>query len=277
VKPVSVAEQADARTGERGPVGAQLARARIAHGLSIDDLYRRTNVRPIVISALERDDVRPSGGVVYARGHLRTLGQALGLDVTPLLAAFDASHGTTSAPVLIPDTDAAEVSLRSSGPSTTGPRWPLALAAVLVVVIVVALVQLVLPGKDKGNPVHIRAASPVVSSSAKPKTVAPKPSAQPPSLTFPVPAQGVTLRIILASKPSWLAAMDERGVQLLQRVVQPSDQPLDLHAAGQLNVTIGDASAAALSCNGHPLGPLGGPGQVVSLSLLRGTIQCPAG
>ena len=89
---MSVAEQADARTGEPGPVGAQLARARIAHGLSIDDLYERTNVRPVVISALERDDVGPSGGVVYARGHLRTLGQALGLDVTPLLAAFDASH-----------------------------------------------------------------------------------------------------------------------------------------------------------------------------------------
>ncbi len=258
-------------TGGHGPVGAQLARARNAHGLSIDDLCRRTKIRPAVISALERDDVGPSGGVVYARGHLRSLGRALGLDVTPLLAAFDASHGTALPPVLVPDTDAAEVSLRSSGPPAAGPRWPLAMAAVLVVVIVIAVVQLVFPGSKNS----VRQTGAAISTPAPAKTLAPKASTHPPSLTFPVPAQGVTLRIVLTSKPSWLDAMDERGVQLIQRVVQPSNRPLDLHAAGQLRATIGDASAAAVSCNGHPLGALGGPRQVVTLTLVRGSAQCP--
>jgi cytoskeleton protein RodZ len=269
VEPVSVTERADATTGERGPVGAQLARARVAHGFSVDDLQRRTNIRPSVISALERDDIRPSGGVAYARGHLRTLAQALGLDPTPLLAAFDASHGTASPPVLVPDTDAAEVSLRSSGPAAAGPRWPLVMAGLLVVVIVIALVQLLLPG-----PAHsAHRASITTPSPAKAKALTPKVTA--PSLVFPVPAQGVTLRIVLTTKPSWLDVSDERGVQLIQRVVQPSNQPLDLHAAGQLQATIGDASAAALSCNGHPLGVLGAARQVVTLTLVRGTAQCP--
>ncbi|HEX4018677.1 MAG TPA: RodZ domain-containing protein [Frankiaceae bacterium] len=268
---MSVTEQADATTGERGPVGAQLARARVAHGFSVDDLRRRTNIRPSVITALERDDIRPSGGVVYARGHLRTLAQALGLDPTPLLAAFDASHGTSSAPVLVPDTDAAEVSLRSSGTPKTGPRWPLVMAGLLVVVIVIALAQLLLPGsKDKVHPTGSTSLVP-----AKTKTLTPKATAHAPSLIFPVPAEGVTLRIVLTSKPSWLDVVDERGVQLIQRVVQPSNNPTDLHAAGQLEATIGDASAAAVSCNGHPLGVLGGPRQVVTLTLARGTAQCP--
>lgn len=269
---MSVAEQADATTGERGPVGAQLTRARVAHGFSVDDLQRRTNIRPSVISALERDDIRPSGGVVYARGHLRTLAQALGLDPTPLLAAFDASHGTASPPVLLPDTDAAEVSLRSSGPATTGPRWPLVMAGLLVVVIAIALVQLLLPGKS--NSAH--PASSVIPSPAAAKPLPPKATPHAPSLLFPVPAQGVTLRIVLTTKPSWLDVSDERGVQLIQRVVPPSNQALDLHAAGQLRATIGDASAAAVSCNGHPLGALGAPRQVVTLTLVRGTAQCPA-
>jgi transcriptional regulator with XRE-family HTH domain len=268
---VSVAEQAGARTGEGGPVGAQLARARVAHGFSIDDLQRRTNIRSTVISALERDDIRPSGGVVYARGHLRTLAQALGLDPTPLLAAFDASHGTASPPVLVSDTDAAEVSLRSSGPPATGPRWPLVMAGLLVVVIVIALVQLLLPGKKDG----VNPAGSVTPSPAKAKVLTPKATSRAPSLLFPVPAQGVTLRIVLTTKPSWLDIKDERGVQLIQRTVAPSNQPLDLHAAGQLVATIGDASAAALSCNGHPLGALGAAGQVVTLTLVRGTAQCP--
>jgi cytoskeleton protein RodZ len=269
---VSVTERADATTGERGPVGAQLARARVAHGFSVDDLYRRTNIRPAVISALERDDIRPSGGVAYARGHLRSLAQALGLDPTPLLAAFDASHGTASPPVLVSDTDAAEVSLRSSGPPATGPRWPLVMAAVLVVVIVIALVQLLIPGsKDAVKPT-----GKAIPTPAKAKALAPKATPHAPSLAFPVPAEGVTLRIVLASKPSWLDITDERGAQLIQRVVQPSNQPLDLHAAGQIQATIGDASAAALSCNGHPLGVLGAAKQVVTLTLVRGSPQCPA-
>ncbi|HEX4430929.1 MAG TPA: helix-turn-helix domain-containing protein [Frankiaceae bacterium] len=268
---MSVAEQAGARTGEGGPVGAQLARARVAHGFSIDDLQRRTNIRSTVISALERDDIRPSGGVVYARGHLRTLAQALGLDPTPLLAAFDASHGTASPPVLVSDTDAAEVSLRSSGPPATGPRWPLVMAGLLVVVIVIALVQLLVPGsKDKGH-----SAVKALPAPAKANTLAPKPTAQAPSLVFPVPAEGVTLRIVLTTKPSWLDITDERGAQLIQRVVQPSNQALDLHAAGRLQATIGDASAAAVSCNGHPLGTLGAAKQVVTLTLVRGSTQCP--
>jgi hypothetical protein len=273
---VSVAEQADARTGEPGPVGAQLARARIAHGLSIDELYERTNVRPVVIFALERDDVGPSGGVVYARGHLRTLGQALGLDVTPLVAAFDASHPAASSRVVVPDSDVLatpEVGRRSGRRPGSGPRWPLVMAAVLVVVIAVALLQLVLPN-SKGSGHH---AAPAPSpATAKTQPVVPTPSPTPPPLTFPVPAEGVTVRIILASKPDWLSVYDERQVFLVQGVVQPSMKALDLHAAGALNVTIGDASAAAVSCNGRPLGPLGGPGQVVTLNLFRGSNLCPA-
>lgn len=271
---MSVAEQAGARTGEPGPVGVQLARARIAHGLSIDELCVRTNVRPAVISALEHDDVEPSGGVVYARGHLRTLGQALGLDVTPLLAAFDASHPADAPPVLIPDPDVQmtpEPTGRPGKQPGSGRRWTFVMALVLVVVIVIALLQLIDPG-SKDSP-HTSAPPP---SPAAAKSVAPKPSPTLPSLTFPVPAHGVTVRILLASKPSWLSVYDEKGYFLIQRTVQPSLKALDLHADGALNVTIGDASAAALSCNGHPLGALGGPGQVVTLNLFRGTAQCPA-
>jgi cytoskeleton protein RodZ len=273
---MSIIEQAGSMTDASGPVGAQLARARAAHGLSIDDVCRRTNIRPGVVSALERDDIGPSGGAVYARGHVRSLAQALGLQAGPLLAAFDSAYGTGSppAPVLVPDTDAAEVSLRSSGPPATGPRWPLVMAGILVVVIAIAIVQLVLPGAKHSTKPSPSAAPPANSHRA---TRPASPAHRVPSLVFPVPAQGVTLRIVLTTKPSWLDITDQRGVELIQRVVGVSDQPLDLTAAGSLRATIGDASAAQLSCNGHPLGTLGGPRQVVTLFLTRGDRQCPAG
>ncbi len=271
---MSIAEQVGSTTDDAfGPVGAQLAKARAAHGWSVDDICRRTNIRPAVVVALEAGDIGPSGGAVYARGHIRSLAYALGMETAPLLAAFDATHGTGSPPppVLISDNDSAEVSIRPSGPRVTGPRWPLVMAAILVVVIVIALVQLLVPGsKDATN--HIASAPP--AGAKLPAPAVKKPSV-PPSLIFPVPAQGVTLRVVLTSAPSWLDVSDERGVSLIQRVVGPSSKPLDLHAAGVLHATIGAAGAAAVSCNGHPLGPLGGPTQVVSLTLTRGTAQCP--
>jgi cytoskeleton protein RodZ len=270
---MSIAEQVGSMTDAFGPVGAQLAKARAAHGWSVDDICRRTNIRPAVVIALEAGDIGPSGGAVYARGHVRSLAHALGLESAPLLVAFDATHGTSSPPppVLISDDDEAEVSIRASGPRVTGPRWPIAMAAVLVVVIVFALVQLLVPGsKDAAK--HPAAAPP---AAVKHSTAAPKKAPAAPSLIFPVPAQGVTLRVVLASAPSWLDVTDERGVQLIQKVVAPSAKALDLHAAGILRVTIGAAGAAAVSCNGHPLGTLGGPTQVVSLTLTRGTPQCP--
>ena len=90
---MSITERADERTDSPGPVGAQLRRARTEQGLSIEVVCQRTNIRPTVVHALENGDLEPSGGAVYARGHVRTLAQALGLDADPLLANFDASYG----------------------------------------------------------------------------------------------------------------------------------------------------------------------------------------
>src|SRR5690349_19424546 len=111
---MSITEQASSMTDASGSVGAQLAQARIARGLSVEDVYRRTNIRPGIVSALESDDIAPSGGAVYARGHVRSIASALGLDVRALLKAFDAANGTDSPPPprLNANTDAPEVSLR---------------------------------------------------------------------------------------------------------------------------------------------------------------------
>lgn len=270
---MSLIERAEPATDAFGPVGAELARARKARGWSIEDICSRTNIRPSVVAALEADDIRPSGGIVYARGHIRSLAHALGMDDAVLLAAFDAAHGAeaTAPPVLVSDSDAAEVSLRSNGPVIRGPRWPLVMAGILVVIIVIALVQLLLPSaKDSAK--RTSAANPVTPRVAAPHVKAAPP---PPSLVIPVPAQGVTLRIVLRSKPSWLDVSNEHGQSLIQRVVGPSTKPLDLHADGMLRATIGAAGAVAVSCNGHPLGTLGGPTQVVTLTLTRGSAQCP--
>lgn len=54
-------------------IGRALQQARIAAGLTVDDVSTATRVRIAIVHSIEADDFTPCGGDVYARGHIRTL------------------------------------------------------------------------------------------------------------------------------------------------------------------------------------------------------------
>ncbi|MCZ9338417.1 helix-turn-helix domain-containing protein, partial [Streptomyces sp. TRM76130] len=62
----------------RPSIGHLLRQARIAAGLTVDDISSATRVRIAIVHAIEADDFAPCGGDVYARGHIRTLARAVG-------------------------------------------------------------------------------------------------------------------------------------------------------------------------------------------------------
>lgn len=53
---------------------------------------------------------------------------------------------------------------------------------------------------------------------------------------------------------------------LLQQLLQQGDSR-EVSSEGALEVKLGNAGAVSLSCNGHDLGPAGGPGEVVTIRL----------
>ncbi|MBT2890600.1 RodZ family helix-turn-helix domain-containing protein, partial [Streptomyces sp. McG2] len=61
-------------------IGRTLARARTEAGLGVDEVSAATRVRVPIIQAIEQDDFSRCGGDVYARGHIRTLARAVGID-----------------------------------------------------------------------------------------------------------------------------------------------------------------------------------------------------
>ncbi|MYR63471.1 DUF4115 domain-containing protein, partial [Streptomyces sp. SID625] len=66
---------------EAGPsVGRSLKDARLAAGLTVDEVSTATRVRIAIVHAIEADDFAPCGGDVYARGHIRALAREVGLD-----------------------------------------------------------------------------------------------------------------------------------------------------------------------------------------------------
>ncbi|WP_193611778.1 helix-turn-helix domain-containing protein [Nocardioides lijunqiniae] len=128
-------------------VGPELASARARLGLSIDQLADRTRIRPHVIEAIEVDDFAPCGGDFYARGHLRTLARVLGVDVAPLLAAYDERYA--DAPVDPRRVFESELATGFGGSirgTRGGPNWSVLVAAVMAVVLVWAVARLVTEG-----------------------------------------------------------------------------------------------------------------------------------
>lgn len=73
-------------------VGELLRSARLANGLSLQDLSEATKIRALVIESMELDDFAPCGGRVYARGQVKSLALTLGMDVEEILATFDVQY-----------------------------------------------------------------------------------------------------------------------------------------------------------------------------------------
>ena len=144
-------------------VGPELRAARTRLGLTVDQLADRTRIRPHVIESIEVDDFVPCGGDFYARGHLRTLCRVLGIDVTPLLAAYDDRYA--HAPIDPRRVFEAELATAHGSIRGTrgGPNWSILVAAVMALVLAWSIARLVMDA-----PPELRGAQPVLNGSGGP-------------------------------------------------------------------------------------------------------------
>ncbi len=131
---------ADLPAADHLVIGGELRRARERLGLDVDELAERTRIRPYVIESIEVDDFRPCGGDFYARGHLRMLARILGLEVAPLMQAYDEQFATSPInPKAVFDAELATgpTGLVRGGSARSGwGGWAGLSAAVLVLVLI---------------------------------------------------------------------------------------------------------------------------------------------
>jgi cytoskeletal protein RodZ len=69
-------------------VGKRLSEARLARGLSVDDIAAKTSLRPSMVEAIEADNFELSGGDAYVVGHLRMIAQAIGVDPDEVISEY---------------------------------------------------------------------------------------------------------------------------------------------------------------------------------------------
>ncbi|ROP46047.1 helix-turn-helix domain-containing protein [Streptomyces sp. PanSC9] len=252
-------------------VGRALQQARIAAGLTVDEVSSATRVRIAIVHAIEADDFAPCGGDVYARGHLRTLARAVHLDPEPLIAQFDAEHGGRPAPTPAAPLFEAE----RIRPERRGPNWTAAMVAAIVVVIgFVGFTAF--KGGDDGSDAKSQVADgtkPAVSKSAKPRPKKEKPAApsgEPSdSAIAAAPQDKVTVQVSAPNGRSWISAKDHNGRMLFDGLLKKGESKT-FQDSTKINLILGDAGAIQLYVNGKRIEDDFRPGAVERLTYTKG-------
>ncbi|WP_231626898.1 helix-turn-helix domain-containing protein [Streptomyces apocyni] len=252
---------------DRPSVGHTLRRARIDAGLTVDEVSGTTRVRAPIIHAIEQDDFSRCGGDVYARGHIRTLARAVGLDPALLLDQYDGEHGGRPAPTPAAPLFEAE----RIRPERRRPNWTAAMVAAIVAVI--GFVGFTLfSGDDSGQ----QAKDPVAGGSPSPKPE-PTPTPAKPADPKPDPAASaiagapknkVTVLVSAADDRSWISAKDHNGRLMFDGLLKKGESK-SFTDKQQIDLVLGNAGAIKLFVNGKEIKDEFKPGQVERLSYTK--------
>jgi cytoskeleton protein RodZ len=241
-------------------IGQALAAARESAGLTVDDVSRITKVRGQLIRQIEKDEFGACGGAVYARGHIRNIAAAVGLDPAPLVAEFDRAQRATAGPDMHHPMEHEELVRPPGG----GPNWTAAMFVASAVLFVVAMVAVFNGGSPDGDPLagptRFGSQSPV----ATPKP--PKPTKPAKATEPPVAHTGVNVRVRVTGESCWVRVRDARNDTELFEGVLRQGQVRHFKAAQKLSLEFGNAGAVRLVVNGRDVGAPGSPGAVVRVT-----------
>ncbi|MCJ1681048.1 DUF4115 domain-containing protein [Streptomyces sp. APSN-46.1] len=259
------------RSAEGPSIGTALKKARIAAGLTVEEVSSTTRVRIPIVHAIEEDDFTRCGGDVYARGHIRTLARAVRLDPAPLVDSYDAAHGGRPAPTpAAPMFEAERIR-----PERQRPNWTAAMVAAIVAVIGFVGFTAFSGGDDAKRPVAEGSASPKPA----PKQPAGKPAAQPqtPQAPKPEPSDSaiaaapkdlVTVVLTADDGDSWISAKDHSGRLLFDGTLEEGDSKTFTDKES-IELVLGDAGAVNLFVNGKEIEDDFQPGQVERLTYTK--------
>jgi cytoskeletal protein RodZ len=160
-------------------IGDALAAARREAGLTITQVSQRTCIRETIVRGIERGDYSACGGDFYARGHIRSIARAVGMEPDELVREYDA---TQAAPQPITAADVFQPFTPVKLKERRRPNWSVILVAGLIAVLGIAGFQWArshnsTPSRPTASTqpdhAHKKAAKtvPVVHHSAKPQHV----------------------------------------------------------------------------------------------------------
>ena len=164
-------------------LGKKLREARLARGLTLDDAYRTTKIRPNRLDAIENEDFSLFDSLTYSKAAVVIYGKFLEVDVSPFLEAFETSESVTvdgyaylqDAPDPEPSRPVT-VRRRSSSPGGGGGRssfMPLIIGVVVLVVGFTVMKWFLQMQRLNPRPTPAPGTSPMATATVSDKIIAP--------------------------------------------------------------------------------------------------------
>ncbi|MFJ3901152.1 helix-turn-helix domain-containing protein [Streptomyces sp. NPDC090025] len=258
---------------DRDSVGHVLRQARVAAGLTVEEVSASTRVRVPIVHAIEEGDFSRCGGDVYARGHVRTLARAVGLDPAPLIERYDAEHGGRPAPTPAAPLFEAE----RIRPEPRRPNWTAAMVAAIVAVVGFVGYSMFNGTDGTAGPEAVAEGPAPATKPAKP---APKPApvksqaapAPSESAIAAVPQDKVTVKLTATDDKSWISAKAHDGKLLFDGLLLKGESKT-FQDDKRIDLILGNAGPIELYVNGKKIEDSFESGQVERLSYTKGDPQ----
>ena len=239
-------------------IGNALAEGRRRVGLTITEVSQRTCIRETIVRGIERDDFSACGGDFYARGHIRSIARAVGIDPEPLIEEYDATEG---APEAISAAEIFEPATALKIREPRRPNWTVAVVIALVALVGVGAFAYLRLGSQNSPPKP--AAHPSVATAGQ-RPLRPKPK---PSPSYP--ANRLYIQVT-ASHDCWVGITSAAGKLLYNGTVYAGSAAhwTEYH---QVYLSLGNPSGIRLRVNGKNPMPAGQVGPL-TLNLSPGHI-----
>lgn len=241
-------------------IGDALAEARRRAGLTITQVSQRTCIRETIIRGIERNDFSACGGDFYARGHIRSIARAVGVDPEPLIRDYDATQG---APEAITAADVFEPATPIKIKERRRPNWSLAMLVALAAIVGIATYHfLSAPGKSDTD---TASKSQVTAHNSRPRD--PKKKDTVTTTRRAHHARHLVIVLTAVSGDSWveLTTTSDRLIFEGTIPVGTSKTWVERHS---VDLSIGAPTAVTLTVNGKSQSP-GAVGQPVVLTIGR--------
>jgi cytoskeletal protein RodZ len=221
-------------------IGDTLAQARRQAGLSVAQVGHQTRIRESIIRSIEQGDLSPCGGDFYARGHIRSIAEVVGVDPLPLIHEYDEEHGPPGG------MRAAQI-FEPATPIKIREQRNLHLGRVLAVALLAVIgfgAYHVFSTRDQKSSANATATV-RPATAAKPKA-APKAAVTHTAAAYP---KGEAVITLTAKSDCWVALNSAAGKSLYQGTVS-AGQTMTWTEKDQISLVVGNPPGAQLTVNG---------------------------
>jgi cytoskeletal protein RodZ len=251
-------------------IGDTLVAGRHRTGLTIPQVSQRTCIRETIIRGIERGDFSSCGGDFYARGHIRSIAGAVGVNPEPLIDEYDATMGTpqqiSAAEVFQPVTP---VKLKER----RRPNWTAAMAIALAVIAGIFAYQHFASHSRAAARGHTTARHTTAGHSARVQN--PSTASKPKAKTSPAAVVQHAPRVLqirlTASRNCWVQITSARGATLFSGTVY-TGSTMNWTERRTVRMTLGNPSGVKVRVNGKNPVPAGSVG-LVTLTLHAGHVH----